>query len=258
MRQRIRTVLASCEAREFVDRNVAGDLIEGALNRQRDKPKHHRSLPYVDVAQFVRELESWPASLSTKLCLIFTILTGTRGIEAREARFDEIDREQRMWRIPGARMKMGEDHNQPLSEAALEVLDRARPLDDGSGYIFPSARKRGHPLTDTACMMIIRRMGYADRATVHGFRATFRTWASDCTRATERVKKLSTAHKPGDKMDAAYDRSFVLDPRRELMERWGCHVMDRPYSGPELLDLSSSGLSLQELIDFLAPALSDD
>lgn len=114
-----------------------------------------------------------------------------------------------------------------------------------------------HPLSNTACMMIIKRMGYGDRATMHGFRATFRAWASDCTSAAERVKKLSTAHKPGDKVDEAYDRSLVFDPRRELMERWACHVMDRPYVGPELLDLSSSGVTLQQLIELPAPVLSE-
>ena len=93
---------------------------------------------------------------------------------------------------------------------------------------------------------------------MHGFRATFRTWASACTSATERVKKLSTAHKPGDKMVEIYDRSLMLAPRAELMQMWGCHVMDRPYTGPGFGDLSSLGLSVQQFVDLLAPALSAD
>ena len=125
VRQRIRTVLAWCEGYEYVDRNVAGECIEGALHRQRDKQEHMRSLPYCDIAQLVRDLESGPGSLVNKLCLLFTILTATRGIEAREARWEEIDQEGRMWRIPGSRMKMERDHDQPLSEAAFEVVERA-------------------------------------------------------------------------------------------------------------------------------------
>ena len=229
VRQRIRTVLAWCEAHEYVARNVAGDCIDGALHHQRGKKKHHRMLAYAEIPQFVRDLESGPGSLVNKLCLLFTILTATRGIEVREARWDEIDLVDRMWRIPGERMKMEEDHDQPLSEQALEVLARARAFDNGSGLIFPSQNKPRQPLSNMAFMNLLRRLEYADRATAHGFRATFRTWATERTKATQRVKKLSTAHKVGDDIEEAYDRAEVVDERRELMERWGCHVMGRPF-----------------------------
>ena len=229
VRQRIRTVLAYCEGYEYVDRNVAGDCIEGALNRQRSKKEHMRSLPYSDVAQFVRDLESGSGSLVNKLCLLFTILTATRGNEARGARWEEIDHEGRMWRIPGSRMKMQEDHDQPLSEAAFEVVVRARAFDNGSGLVFPSQNKPRQPLSNVAFMHLLKRLGYADRATAHGFRATFRTWATECTKATQRAKKLSTAHKVGDAIEEAYDRAVVVDQRRDLMEIWGCYVTGRPF-----------------------------
>lgn len=193
-----------------------------------------------------------------KPCLLFTILTATRGIEAREARWEEIDFEDRMWRIPGARMKMNEDHDQPLSGLAIEVAEQARILDNGSGLVFPSWNKPGYPLSDAACMRLVRNLGYADRATVHGFRVTFRTWATECTNATSRVKKLSTAHKTGDMIEDAYDRALVLDPRRVLMERWGCYVMGRPFSGPDFADLSLTEESLQQILKAPVPPLSND
>ena len=230
VRQRIRTVLAWCEAHEYVDRNVAGECIDGALHRQGDKQQRMRSLPYADVPGFVRALEPGSGSEVAKLCLLFVILTATRGVEARGARWDEIDLGTRMWCIPGARMKAGEDHDQPLSTAALEVLERARAFDNDSGLVFPSPAKPRQPLSNVVLMNLIRRLGYADRTTAHGFRATFRTWATECTQASTRAKKLSTAHKPGDNIEDKYDRALVLDPRRELMQRWGCYVMGRPYT----------------------------
>lgn len=111
VRQRIRTVLAWCDGHEYVDRNVAGEAIEGALHRQRQKVKHLRSLPFTEIAQLVRDLESGPGALVNKLCLLFTILTATRGVEARGARWAEIDFAQRLWRIPGSRMKMERAHD---------------------------------------------------------------------------------------------------------------------------------------------------
>lgn len=59
-------------------------------------------------------------------------------------------------------------------------------------------------------------------------------------------------------MGDAHDRAPVLDPRRVLMERWGCHVMGRPFSGPDLGDQSLSGESLQQIIEAIIPVLSDD
>ena len=119
---------------------------------------------------------------------------------------------------------------QPLSQAAFEVLQRAPTVAHRSGFVFPSRDKPGQPLSNAAFMNLLTRIGYAERATAHGFRATFRTWASECTNASTRAKKLSTAHKPGDAIEDAYDRSLVLDPRRQLMEQWGCYVMGRPYA----------------------------
>ena len=167
-----------------------------------------------------------------KLALLFTILTASRGVEGRPARWTEIDVAERLWRIPAERMKAGEEHEQPLSWAALEVLERARAFDNESGLIFPSHNKPRQPLSNAAFMNLLKRIGYAGRTTAHGFRATFRTWATECTDATERAKELSTAHQIGDPVKRAYDRAQVLDPRRDLMERWACHVMGRPYPPP--------------------------
>ena len=114
VRRRIHTVLSWCEAHQYVDRNVAGESIAGALHRQGGKQEHLRSLPYADVPEFVRALESGPGSLVNKLCLLFTILTAVRGNEAREARWEEIHLNGRMWRIPGV---TDEDGQGPRSAA---------------------------------------------------------------------------------------------------------------------------------------------
>ena len=155
--------------------------------------------------------------------LRFTILTAARGNEARLAAWAEIDLAERLWRVPGSRMKSGKAHNQPLSRAALEVLERARQLDDRSGLIFPSphARTPGKPISNAAMMVVVKRNGFAERMTVHGCRATFFTWADECTDTPEPVKDLSLAHAVGDKVRQAYARGEIEAKRRVLMEQWG-------------------------------------
>ena len=125
-----------------------------------------------------------------------------------------------LWRSAGFDFRV-------VGDAALEVLGRVPSVDNPCGLIFPSRDRPGYPLSNVAYMNLLKRLGYADRTTAHGFRATFRTWATECADASARVKKLSTAHAPGDKIEDAYDRALVLDPRRQLMQRWGCYVMGR-------------------------------
>ena len=60
--------------------------------------------------------------------------------------------------------------------------------------------------------------------TMHGCRATFRTWASECTDADHAVMELSLGHLVGSTVERAYARSELLDKRRALMEQWGSYV----------------------------------
>ena len=74
-------------------------------------------------------------------------------------------------------------------------------------------------LSNMAMLMVLDRMGYG-HVTVHGFRSTFKDWARDRTRFENYVSEASLAHASGDKIEAAYARSAVLDKRRKLMEAW--------------------------------------
>ena len=52
------------------------------------------------------------------------------------------------------------------------------------GLIFPSPQKRRrNALSDATLMVVLERNDLAERMTVHGFRATFGTWAEECTDA---------------------------------------------------------------------------
>ena len=148
VRQRIRAVLGWAWAHDYVFENVAGEGIDGALPALPAVKAHLRALPYGEVSGALERVEASGASAAAKLCLRFLILTAARSGEARGATWAEVDVEAREWRIPGERMKGGGAHRVPLSDAALAVLEQARALDDGSGLVFPSPLRAGHPLSD--------------------------------------------------------------------------------------------------------------
>ena len=220
VRQRIRSVMRWAMAHGFVEYNVAGEAIEGALPPMPRVKDNHRALPYREISEAFKIVEESRASPAARLCLEFTMLTAARSGEARGAVWSEIDLGQAVWTVPATRMKGGLQHRVPLSKGALDVLTRARGLHDGSDLVFPSPRRSGQPLSDMTLTKVLRDTGLAHLATVHGFRSTFRDWASENTPASHAVMELSLAHRVGSAVEQAYARSDLLDQRRELMEAW--------------------------------------
>ena len=67
--------------------------------------------------------------------------------------------------------------------------------------------------------MLMRRMG-RDDLTAHGFRATFKTWASERTSFQNEIVETALAHMIGDKVEQAYRRGDLFEKRRRLMQQW--------------------------------------
>ena len=164
------------------------------------------------------------AGVAAKACFEFLVLTAARSGEARGATWDEIDLDARQWTIPAERMKGGVEHRVPLSEAAIAALEEAAPLRNDSALVFPSP-VRSRPLSDMTLTKILRTVGLAERATVHGFRSSFRDWAAECTSATYAAMELSLAHHVGNAVERAYARSDLLEQRRALMDQWAEYVI---------------------------------
>ena len=83
VRQQIRTVLGWAQAREFVERNAAGEAIDGALPKRRRRAKSHRALPHGEVRELLARVEDSRSRAAVRLCLRFLILTAARSGEAR-------------------------------------------------------------------------------------------------------------------------------------------------------------------------------
>lgn len=80
----------------------------------------------------------------------------------------------KVWTVPAARMKAGQEHRVPLCDRALQILDDVaarRPDDAADAYIFPG-RRRGRSLSNMSFDMLLRRLKLD--VTAHGFRSSFR------------------------------------------------------------------------------------
>ena len=124
----------------------------------------------------------------------------------------------KVWTIPGNRMKGGREHRVPLSDRALALIDELAPLRGQGRFIFPGERSDGR-LSNMAMLAVLGRMKCED-ITVHGFRSTFRDWAAECTNFPSEVVEMALAHVVGNKVEAAYRRGDLFDKRRKLMDAW--------------------------------------
>ena len=118
-------------------------------------------------------------------------------------------------------MKGGVVHRVPLTDEMLAIIEPLRAMQ--SDYVF-EGQKRHKPLSNMAMLMLLRRM-QVEGVTVHGFRSTFRDWASEAANAPREVAEMSLAHKVGNDVERAYARSDLLDKRRVLMEQWSSFVL---------------------------------
>jgi integrase len=179
------------------------------------KVKHHEALSYSEVAVFMRELHKRDG-VAPK-ALEFVILTAARVSEAVNAKWGEIDLQQRLWTVPAERMKASREHRVPLCDAAVKLL-KAQKEQRQSEYVFPGWRVN-RPLTGAACLKLLDDM---DRATltVHGFRSTFRDWCAEQTNYPREIAEAALAHVLSDKTEAAYQRGDLLERRRLLMQAW--------------------------------------
>ena len=181
--------------------------------------KGHRAIPHGEVSEALATVRASTAGPAARLALEFAVLTASRLAEATGARWAEIDMDGKVWTIPADRMKAKRVHRVPLSDRAVEILTEARKLTGGAGLVFPSPRT-GQVLAGRVLGDVLRRCGIP--STMHGFRASFSTWAAEA--GVERgVREAALAHAVKG-VEGAYQRSDLFDRRRAVMDRWSQYI----------------------------------
>jgi integrase len=160
-------------------------------------------------------------------------LTAARTGEVLAARWSEIYINAGIWTVPATRMKAGREHRVPLSDATISLLEQMRPHRRDDDLVFPGS-KQGQPLSNMALISVLHRLG-RDEITAHGFRATFKTWASERTNFPREVVEAALAHVNGDKVEAAYQRGDFFEKHRKLMNAWGEFCAREPATAEVVL-----------------------
>jgi integrase len=221
------------------ERNVAADLL-GALTAP---TVTHRAaiLKPSAVGALLRAIEGYTGQPSTTLALRLAPHVFVRPGELRHAEWQEFDFEKAVWTIPGSKMKMGKDHQVPLSRQAIAILQEARKFSAGEGYVFPSFSSAKRPISENTLNGALRRLGFGgDQMTAHGFRAIASTLLNENGQWNPDAIERALAHGQDNGVRAAYHRGAYWD-ERVRMAQWWSDYLDSLRSGGKIIHLKQKG-----------------
>ncbi|MEE2658620.1 MAG: integrase arm-type DNA-binding domain-containing protein, partial [Candidatus Latescibacterota bacterium] len=158
-------------ATDRAERDATADL-RGVLASP--SKKHHPAIiSPQEIGPLLRAIDGYGGYPPTRAALKLSPLLFVRPGELRKSVWVEFDLDTAKWDyIPS---KGGDPLVVPLARQAVEILQEMYEISGADGYVFPSARGRGRPMSENTINAALHRMGYKDVMTGHGFRAMART-----------------------------------------------------------------------------------
>lgn len=203
--------------RGHCERNPAAEIRpERAFGRSVEQ--HQAALDLRDVPDFWARL-ALEGALSSALACRLLAYTWVRTQELRLMEWSEIDQAERLWVVPGVKMKKRRDHLVPLSDQALAIIAEMGERRRGERFVFENPRDKNRAMSENAVLYLIHRLGYKGRMTGHGWRTVASTWANERGYSPDAIER-QLAHVPGDAVRAAYNRAEYLDIRRTMLQSW--------------------------------------
>ena len=214
-----------------MDREIPGIEVDWASQLRgkqysNPEPKHRAAITTPkDVGKLMRAIEAYrDTSLVTSIAMRFSAFTFCRPGEIRHAEWTEIDWDEKLWRIPGSKMKMGQAHLVPLAKQALELLRELREITGHKKYLFPTTWGSQKPMSEATVLAALRRMDYdKEQMSAHGFRGMAATLLNEKGFNRDWIER-QLAHSERNKVRAAYNHSEFLEDRRKMMQWWASYL----------------------------------
>ncbi len=188
-----------------------------ATNNPHVKPEQLSELLNAIATANIRKVTRW--------LILWQMHTMTRPAETALAQWSEIDLVNSLWIIPAERMKTGVDHQVPLTNETLAILEAIKPISGTSPYIFPADRDQSSHANKASANMALKRMGYQGKQTAHGLRGLARTTLSDQGFNYE-ASEACLSHKVGNSVSQSYNHSTYLNQRIKIMQWWSAYISE--------------------------------
>ena len=194
----------------------------GALETR--KRQHRLALKKSELPAFLKELKNYEGHPVTRLALTLLTITFVRSGELRFATWDEFDLNNKMWRIPAERMKMGTEHLVPLCRQAIAVLADLKQYTGDDKYLFTGERSKLNPISNNTMIYAMYRLGYKSRATPHGFRTSASSILNEEGFNRDAIER-QLSHMERNQVRGAYTQhAEYLKERTTMMDWWGNYI----------------------------------
>ncbi len=249
VRQRCDAVMEWCIAQELVGANPVKS-VSSLLPKQpgkRERATRYPAMAWQDVPEFVAgTLQGDNPSISATM-LEFLILTAARSGEVRAMEWSEVDFDTATWTVPAVRMKAKVEHRVPLSDRAVEIIREQEAKAASPTLVFPSPT--GKVTTDMILTAFLRGKQVPSTvkgrtATAHGFRSSFRDWASENGYPRDAAER-ALAHTVMNSAEWSYHRTDLLDQRRVMMQAWADFVCGTGVAGAKVTPIRRAGRKKQ-------------
>ena len=178
--------------------------------------QHRESATVGEIQRIMPKLAT--SKFLTKKCLAFGILCVGRASEWSQAKWSEIDFEERVLHVPQNRckVKLPDGFSIPLSVQAIKIL---KSLPRTSEYVFDTKGK-GKPIANSGLLQMLKKqLPNHQSVTLHGCRSAFSSWCAE-TMQEPTLREACLMHIEGNKVSQAYQRSELIEQRRPLMQAW--------------------------------------
>jgi integrase len=205
-------------------------------------PKVTHRAAIVDADEFselVRVVWQYRGAPETCAALKLMCILYPRPGELRNARWGEIDFDNKLWIIPAERTKMRREHLKPLPALAIRVLRDIQRLTGNREFVFPSAQSPRKPMSENTLNVALRRLGYTkDQATSHGFRASASSLLNESGKWPVDAIEAELGHMSADQVRRAYNRTQYWGERVSMSNWWASKIaqfagqperVERPY-----------------------------
>jgi integrase len=238
VRSRLKTVFDYLAAHGLRDTRLGNPADAGVINAGNASVSdsgHFRRIELDAAPDAFMKLVSLAPSNVPIACWAFMALTAARPGEALAARWDQIDRNKKLWLNPAPKTKKarkakgkakaedGKPLPVPLSDLALAVLDMAESWRRGD-LIFPG--RGGGKLAHSSFATMPMRAAKGDAGSPHSWRSIFRDVVEDKCGFRPETAEAALGHSLGA-VEGAYRRETAFEARIPMMQAYADWLLGR-------------------------------
>ncbi|WP_172413480.1 tyrosine-type recombinase/integrase [Lebetimonas natsushimae] len=209
---------------EIVERNIIADVDFSVLVPKKESKNFPHITDIEEMKKLLKDIENCKCDITVKTALKLAPYLFVRPFPLVAMEWSEIDFEKKEWHIPAHKMKKKREHIVPLTDSIINILKEIEPFTGNREFVFYSPRSKDKHITTDTLNRALKRLGYKDKMTTHGFRHFAATVLN------ENAKKIGISQNAiaaqlshtdfKDTMNRVYNKAIYMDERKKLMEWW--------------------------------------